>query len=117
MGHLILADEQCMQKFLMGLVIWHKIIFLYFLIGLNWEEISQSVCWMSSFAKVVQRNPPVKLKAFKKVSAEDRHNIQTHLDYLDMLVCVLTPCLLEEGVAEMKSYVTLLRFMVAKKIL
>lgn len=40
---------------------------------------------MSPFAKVVQRNPPVKLKAFKKVSAEDRHNIQTHLNYLDML--------------------------------
>lgn len=53
--------------------------------GLNWEDISQCVCWMAPFVTVVQRNPPVKLKAFKKVSVEDRHNIQTHTNLLDML--------------------------------
>ncbi|CAI9624036.1 unnamed protein product, partial [Staurois parvus] len=57
--------------------------------GLNWENISQCVCWMSPFARVVQSNPPVKLKAFKKVSVEDRHNIQTHLNYLDLLENVM----------------------------
>ncbi|XP_018422733.1 PREDICTED: G1/S-specific cyclin-E2 [Nanorana parkeri] len=53
--------------------------------GLNWEDISQCVHWMSPFVRAVQKNPPVKLKAFKKVSVEDRHNIQTHMNYLDML--------------------------------
>nr|DBA24110.1 TPA: hypothetical protein GDO54_011811 [Pyxicephalus adspersus] len=56
--------------------------------GLSWEEISQCVHWMSPFARVIQRNPPVKLKVFKKVPAEDQHNIQTHINYLELLVCI-----------------------------
>lgn len=34
----------------------------------------------------VAKKVPVKLKNFKKVAVEDRHNIQTHTNYLDMLV-------------------------------
>jgi len=34
----------------------------------------------------VARKVSVKLKHFKKVAVEDCHNIQTHTNYLDMLV-------------------------------
>ncbi|XP_056378438.1 G1/S-specific cyclin-E2 [Hyla sarda] len=53
--------------------------------GLEWESISECVQWMAPFLRVVQRNPPPKLKSFKKVAEEGRHNIQTHTNYLDML--------------------------------
>ncbi|XP_075682048.1 G1/S-specific cyclin-E2 [Rhinoderma darwinii] len=53
--------------------------------GMEWENISECVQWLTPFMRVVQRNPPSKLKTFKKVSEEGRHNIQTHTNYLDML--------------------------------
>lgn len=53
--------------------------------GLDWDSISECVEWMVPFVNVA-RKVPVKLKNFKKVAAEDRHNIQTHTNYLDMLV-------------------------------
>ncbi|KAG9478781.1 hypothetical protein GDO78_012441 [Eleutherodactylus coqui] len=53
--------------------------------GLTWENLAECVQWMAPFLRVVQRNPPLKLKTFKKVSEEGRHNIQTHTNYLDML--------------------------------
>ncbi|KAM9308431.1 G1/S-specific cyclin-E2 [Gastrophryne carolinensis] len=53
--------------------------------GLNWEDLSECVRWMTPFFRVVQKLPAVKLKMFKKVAPEDRHNIQTHTYYLDML--------------------------------
>ncbi|XP_075069926.1 G1/S-specific cyclin-E2 [Mixophyes fleayi] len=56
--------------------------------GLDLGSISKCVHWMTPFAKVVQRNPPLKLKVFKKVPAEGLHNIQTHINYLDMLDAV-----------------------------
>ncbi|KAM9200281.1 G1/S-specific cyclin-E2 [Mergus octosetaceus] len=52
--------------------------------GLDWDSISECVEWMVPFVNVA-RKVPVKLKNFKKVAAEDRHNIQTHTNYLDML--------------------------------
>ncbi|XP_068093783.1 G1/S-specific cyclin-E2 [Hyperolius riggenbachi] len=67
--------------------------------GLNWEDIAKCVRWMVPFVRVVQANPPVKLKIFKKVAKDDLHNIQTHTNYLDMLDDVnVTPetVLLEE---------------------
>lgn len=36
--------------------------------------------------RVVSASPRAELKDFKKVTSEDRHNIQTHVDYLSMLV-------------------------------
>ncbi|XP_028918029.1 G1/S-specific cyclin-E2 [Ornithorhynchus anatinus] len=53
--------------------------------GLDWENISECVDWMVPFVKVVRGAAPVKLKSFKKVPVEDRHNIQTHTNYLAML--------------------------------
>ncbi|EPQ15796.1 G1/S-specific cyclin-E2 [Myotis brandtii] len=53
--------------------------------GLEWESISECVEWMVPFASVVKSTSPVKLKMFNKISMEDRHNIQTHTNYLPML--------------------------------
>ncbi|MBN3314357.1 CCNE2 protein, partial [Atractosteus spatula] len=53
--------------------------------GLTWNSISSCVNWMAPFAMTVREGPPAQLKGFRKVSAEDRHNIQTHRDYLAML--------------------------------
>ncbi|XP_042319194.1 G1/S-specific cyclin-E2 isoform X1 [Sceloporus undulatus] len=52
--------------------------------GLDWESIAECVEWMEPFVRVAKKYP-VKLKNFKKIAAEDRHNIQTHTNYLDML--------------------------------
>lgn len=59
--------------------------------GLDWDSISECVEWMVPFANVAKK-VPVKLKNFKKVAVEDRHNIQTHTNYLDMLVGGLWSC-------------------------
>lgn len=65
-------------------------IFLTFLyLGLEWDNISECVDWMVPFVNVVKSTSPAKLKIFKKISMEDRHNIQTHTNYLAMLVCFL----------------------------
>ncbi|XP_072881357.1 G1/S-specific cyclin-E2 isoform X1 [Hemitrygon akajei] len=53
--------------------------------GLKWENISACFNWMVPFVKTVSETDPVKLRDFKHVSNEDRHNIQTHTKYLDML--------------------------------
>ncbi|ELV14192.1 G1/S-specific cyclin-E2 [Tupaia chinensis] len=54
--------------------------------GLEWDNISECVDWMVPFVSVVKNTTPVKLKTFKKILMEDRHNIQTHTNYLAMLV-------------------------------
>ncbi|XP_060776669.1 G1/S-specific cyclin-E2 isoform X2 [Neoarius graeffei] len=53
--------------------------------GLTWDSISSCVRWMAPFVRTVNEFGQPKLKDFKKVAAEDRHNIQTHVDYLSML--------------------------------
>ncbi|XP_073650696.1 G1/S-specific cyclin-E2 isoform X3 [Tursiops truncatus] len=53
--------------------------------GLEWDNISECVDWMVPFVSIVTSTSPVKLKVFKKISMEDRHNIQTHTNYLAML--------------------------------
>lgn len=58
--------------------------FLY--LGLTWDSISSCVRWMAPFVRTVNEHGQPKLKDFKKIVAEDRHNIQTHVDYLSMLV-------------------------------
>ncbi|XP_060099466.1 G1/S-specific cyclin-E2 isoform X4 [Heteronotia binoei] len=52
--------------------------------GLDWNSISECVEWMKPFV-TVSKKAPVKLKNFKRIAAENRHNIQTHTNYLDML--------------------------------
>ncbi|XP_062987386.1 G1/S-specific cyclin-E2 [Elgaria multicarinata webbii] len=52
--------------------------------GLDWDSIAECVEWMEPFVKTAKKFP-VKLKNFKKIAAEDRHNIQAHTNYLDML--------------------------------
>lgn len=54
---------------------------------MEWEDISECVDWMVPFVSVVKSVSPVKLKTFKKIAMEDRHNIQTHTNYLALLVC------------------------------
>ncbi|KAL0984858.1 hypothetical protein UPYG_G00149590 [Umbra pygmaea] len=53
--------------------------------GLTWDSIASCVQWMTPFLHTVSTWPRVELKDFKKVTSEDRHNIQTHVDYLTML--------------------------------
>ncbi|XP_053414961.1 G1/S-specific cyclin-E2 isoform X2 [Nycticebus coucang] len=53
--------------------------------GLEWDNISECVDWMVPFVSVVKSTSPLKLKTFKKIPMEDRHNIQTHTHYLAML--------------------------------
>ncbi|KAM9310795.1 G1/S-specific cyclin-E2 [Pholidichthys leucotaenia] len=53
--------------------------------GLAWENVSHCVQWMTPFVDVVRSEPKPQLKDFPKVKADDRHNIQTHTGYLDML--------------------------------
>jgi hypothetical protein len=64
-------------------------------LGLEWDNISECVDWMVPFVSVVKSTTPVKLKTFKKIPMEDRHNIQTHTNYLALLVCFFVlPCYL-----------------------
>ncbi|KAK1785480.1 hypothetical protein P4O66_018847, partial [Electrophorus voltai] len=53
--------------------------------GLTWEDLEGCVNWMAPFVEVMMGYDGVKLKHFAKVSSDDRHNIQTHIDYLSML--------------------------------
>uniref|UniRef100_H0XU36 Cyclin E2 n=1 Tax=Otolemur garnettii TaxID=30611 RepID=H0XU36_OTOGA len=42
--------------------------------GLEWDNISECVDWMVPFVSVVKSTSPLKLKTFKKIPMEDRHN-------------------------------------------
>ncbi|XP_057210169.1 G1/S-specific cyclin-E2-like isoform X2 [Triplophysa rosa] len=53
--------------------------------GLRWEAMETCVNWMAPFVETVMGYEKAQLKDFVKVSCEDRHNIQTHVDYLSML--------------------------------
>ena len=54
--------------------------------GLTWEAVAPCVRWMSPFMDVLRSQPKPQLKDFSKVKADARHNIQTHVAYLDLLV-------------------------------
>ncbi|KAK3532563.1 hypothetical protein QTP86_024149, partial [Hemibagrus guttatus] len=54
--------------------------------GLTWEAVESCVNWMAPFVETMMGYESAKLKTFAKVSSEDRHNIQTHISYLSMLV-------------------------------
>ncbi|XP_016066932.1 PREDICTED: G1/S-specific cyclin-E1 isoform X2 [Miniopterus natalensis] len=53
--------------------------------GYQWCDIEKCVKWMVPFAMVIREAGSSKLKQFRGVPAEDAHNIQTHLNSLDLL--------------------------------
>ncbi|XP_051992484.1 G1/S-specific cyclin-E2-like [Xyrauchen texanus] len=53
--------------------------------GLKWEAVESCVNWMAPFVETMLSYENPQLKDFVKVSSDDRHNIQTHVDYLSML--------------------------------
>ncbi|XP_071378854.1 G1/S-specific cyclin-E2-like [Centroberyx affinis] len=53
--------------------------------GLSWDVIEPCVDWMAPFVETVARCGTVELKDFVKIKPDDRHNIQTHTDYMSML--------------------------------
>lgn len=55
--------------------------------GLSRDAIQVCLDWMAPFAEVAALLGVPELKEFDRVKAEDRHNIQTHMDYLTMLEC------------------------------
>lgn len=57
--------------------------------GYQWCDIEKCVKWMVPFAMVIRETGSSKLKQFRGVPAEDAHNIQTHLNSLDLLVSPL----------------------------
>ncbi len=54
--------------------------------GLKWEAIEACVNWMAPFVETMTCYESAQLREFEQVPSEDRHNIQTHVDYLCMLV-------------------------------
>uniref|UniRef100_A0A5F9CYL5 Cyclin E1 n=1 Tax=Oryctolagus cuniculus TaxID=9986 RepID=A0A5F9CYL5_RABIT len=57
--------------------------------GYQWCDIEKCVKWMVPFAMVIRETGSSKLKHFRGVPAEDAHNIQTHINSLDLLVSAL----------------------------
>ncbi|XP_075907902.1 G1/S-specific cyclin-E2-like isoform X2 [Nelusetta ayraudi] len=55
--------------------------------GLSKDAIQLCLNWMTPFAEVAGLLGVPKLREFERVKAEDKHNIQTHTDYLTMLEC------------------------------
>ncbi|XP_074539629.1 G1/S-specific cyclin-E2 [Halichoeres trimaculatus] len=53
--------------------------------GLTWESVAPCVRWMSPFMDALRSEATPQLKSFPRVKADDRHNIQTHVSYLDLL--------------------------------
>lgn len=59
--------------------------------GLTWDSVAPCVRWMTPFMDTLRAEAPPTLKVFPKVKADDRHNIQTHVAYLELLVSRLLP--------------------------
>ncbi|XP_053699735.1 G1/S-specific cyclin-E2 [Synchiropus splendidus] len=53
--------------------------------GLTWDVVAPCLHWMTPFMLTLRSEPKPPLKSFAKVRADDRHNIQTHVGYLDLL--------------------------------
>ncbi|CAL9705062.1 unnamed protein product [Knipowitschia caucasica] len=53
--------------------------------GLSWDMVSPCVRWMTPFMETLRSEPCPQLKTFPKVKQDDRHDIQTHVSYLDLL--------------------------------
>ncbi|XP_033621866.1 G1/S-specific cyclin-E1, partial [Fukomys damarensis] len=53
--------------------------------GYQWCDIEKCVKWMVPFVMVIRESGSSKIKHFRGVPVEDAHNIQTHINSLDML--------------------------------
>ncbi|XP_057200630.1 G1/S-specific cyclin-E1 [Triplophysa rosa] len=53
--------------------------------GLKWCDLGECVKWMVPFAMSIREAGSSTLKTFKGIEADDMHNIQTHVSYLDLL--------------------------------
>nr|XP_046255526.1 G1/S-specific cyclin-E2 isoform X2 [Scatophagus argus] len=53
--------------------------------GLTWDSVAPCVRWMTPFMDALRSEATPQLKDFPKVKSDDRHNIQTHVAYLDLL--------------------------------
>lgn len=42
--------------------------------------------WMSHFCVILDKEAPVGVRLFEKISPDDAHNIQTHVVNMDLLV-------------------------------
>lgn len=54
--------------------------------GLKWCDLEQCVKWMVPFAMSIREVGSSALRTFKGIAADDMHNIQTHVAYLEWLV-------------------------------
>jgi len=61
-------------------------IYVCFVPGLKWCDLEQCVRWMVPFAMSIREAGSSALKTFKGIAADDMHNIQTHVAYLEWLV-------------------------------
>ncbi|XP_008321105.1 G1/S-specific cyclin-E2 [Cynoglossus semilaevis] len=53
--------------------------------GLTWDSVAPCVRWMSPFMDTLRAQATPTVKNFPRVKADDRHNIQTHVSYLELL--------------------------------
>ncbi|XP_029464306.1 LOW QUALITY PROTEIN: G1/S-specific cyclin-E1 [Rhinatrema bivittatum] len=53
--------------------------------GYEWSELEECVRWMVPFAMAIREAGSSKLKYFKGIAPEDMHNIQPHINGLDLL--------------------------------
>lgn len=53
--------------------------------GYQWRDIEKCAKWMVPFAMVIRETGSSKIKHFRGVPIEDSHNIQTHINSLDLL--------------------------------
>ncbi|XP_018613648.1 G1/S-specific cyclin-E1 isoform X2 [Scleropages formosus] len=53
--------------------------------GYQWADVEQCVKWMVPFAMSIRETGSAQLKLFKGISTDDMHNIQVHVQYLQLL--------------------------------
>ena len=82
-GYLVNFMEKCL----------HIFFFPPLCSGLSKDAIQLCVNWMAPFVESVGCFGRAMLKDFVEVRTEDKHNIQTHTDYMAMLVSVFLSCL------------------------
>lgn len=73
--------------------------------GYKWCEIEECVKWMVPFAMAIREVGSSKLKHFRGIAPEDLHNIQTHINSLDLLVCI---CIMKTKAVCKISYILFL---------
>lgn len=65
-----------------------KCILFFSCLGLSKDNIQLCVNWMAPFVESVNWFGKATLRDFSRINKEDRHNVQTHTDYMTMLVSI-----------------------------